>query len=236
MKTISIIHPSRGRAYQAKETADRWIAKSSGTVPIEYILSIDTSDPQKADYLALFEKAIITLADNTCVVEAANAGARNADGDIFVLVSDDFDCFVDWDLKLVEAFTGNECRVLKTYDGTQKWIVTLPIMDKAYYNMQGYLYCPEYKHMFADTDQTHKAEIEGRLLFRNDLVFTHNHYSTGANKKDEVNVKADATWAQGEEVYLRRVREGFGYNDVDVFKVSDLGKHHINWLKKKLNQ
>lgn len=238
ISTISIIHPSRGRAEQSIQTAENWLSKSSKSINIEYILSIDTTDTQKNDYTRLFCNNYynIIIYNNTNVVEASNVGGRLATGDIIVLVSDDFDCPEFWDISLVDVFSKNSCCILKTFDGQQKWIVTLPIMDKAYYQMQGYIYHPVYKHMFADTDQTHKADLEGKLLFRNDLLFKHNHYTTGAVKKDGINDFANSTWIYGEATYLQRVKECFGYKGLDPFDVCDLGSEHMDWLRKKIRK
>lgn len=228
---ISLIHPSRSRPERAKQTYNLWIGNASGLNEIEHILSLDFSDRHNEDY-ERFDK--LTIDHNECVVEAVNQGAKLATGEIFVVVSDDFECPKNWDLDICEAFKNQKCKVLKVYDGTQEWIVTLPIMDRAYYEMQGYVYPPDFKHMFADTYMTHKAEIEGNIIWRNDLVFRHAHYSVGLSKKDEVNVKADSTWAQGEEAYLRHVKNCFGYEGIDVFNIS--GKQHLQWLKNKLGK
>jgi len=201
---ISILHPSRSRSQQAKITSEKWLHNSSGLTEIEYIVSIDHSDQSKQKYIDIFSSGFFKVIsnNNTCVVEATNEAAKISTGEILILVSDDFDCFQDWDMKIVDAVSYNHCYVLKTYDGLQKWIVTLPIMDRNYYENQGYFYHPSYRHMFCDSDMTHKADLEGKLIIRNDIIFPHNHFSTGRTRKDSVNEKADATWKQGEEVYL----------------------------------
>jgi len=125
--------------------------------------------------------------------------------------------------------------VLKTFDGAQRWIVTLPIMDRMYYAQKGYIYYPSYRHMFVDTDLTHVAELEGKLIMRNDIIFKHSHYSTGETPKDELNERNDRTWNQGMAVYLHRVRERFGLPEgINVFDLCFEAKHHIQWLQKAL--
>jgi hypothetical protein len=232
---ITLLHPSRGRAVKAKETYDNWMKKSSGIIPIEHVLSIDVDDDQNQLYIQLFNGDTKIISDHhKNLVDATNNGAWVATGDIIVLLSDDFDCPQDWDKDISLAFVGRKGYVLKTFDGTQGWIVTLPIMDRTYYEQQGYFYHPDYKHMFCDTDMTHKAELEGRLILRNDLIFPHNHYSTGAMKKDAVSEKADLTWDQGQAFYLKRVSESFGLQNVDVLNLCDAAKPHINWLKQRM--
>jgi hypothetical protein len=203
----------------------------------EYILSIDASDPCLSEYEAIFPKGTYIITDNENVVMAANQGAKHAKGEILVLISDDFDCPKNWDLTIREALKGKS-GLLKTYDGVQKWIVTLPIMTRDYYEEQGHIYFPAYHHMFCDTDQTHKADLQRKLIIRNDIVFNHDHYSKKGsnNKKDAVNEKADKPWEQGERVYLKRCSDKFGLGNVDIFNLSKEAKEagHVQWLKKKL--
>lgn len=235
--TISLIHPSRNRPEQAEKTFVHWIKNMNRLDNLsKYILSIDLDDNDLETYKSLFKGYCafnqIVMSSNTCVVEAANVGAKQAKGDILVLVSDDFECHKDWDLHLIEHFTNHRNNVLKTNDTLQDWIVTLPIMDREYYESCGYMYHPSYKHMFCDTDMTHKAELEGKLFRRMDLEFKHKHYSQGETPKDDVNIKADSTWSQGEAVYLDRVRNSFGIVGVDALNVSQ--QAHKNWLIQKL--
>lgn len=232
---ISLIHPSRSRPQQALYTLQSWQENMSLDVPVEYIMSLDNDDAYLAEYQE-FPCDTLVIADNKNLVQAANNGAKIAQGDILVLVSDDFKCFKDWDKAIVEALEGRS-GVLKTWDGIQRWIVTLPILTRDYYDSQGYLYHPDGKHMFVDTFMTHKADLEKKLIFRKDLVFVHDHYSKGGTKKDAVNIKADSTWQSGEEFYLKHCRNKFGLGNVDIFNLSKEAHQagHVAWLKKKLH-
>jgi glycosyltransferase involved in cell wall biosynthesis len=231
---ISIIHPSRNRPEQAAETAKHWLSNMFSVLNLaDYTLSIDLDDTTINEYKNNFVEGFnVIMSNNTCVVDAANVGAKQAKGDILVLVSDDFECYPDWDIDLINHFTEHKNNVLKTNDGLQGWIVTLPIMDREYYEANGYIYYPEYKHMFCDTEMTHKAELEGKLFKRMDMVFKHNHYTQGETKKDEVNDKANATWEQGEKIYLERVKNCFGIPNVNYLDISDA--EAILWIRRKL--
>jgi glycosyltransferase involved in cell wall biosynthesis len=231
---ISIIHPSRNRPEQAAETAKHWLSNMFSVLNLaDYTLSIDLDDTTINEYKNNFVEGFnVIMSNNTCVVDAANIGAKQAKGDILVLVSDDFECYPDWDIDLINHFTEHKNNVLKTNDGLQGWIVTLPIMDREYYEANGYIYYPEYKHMFCDTEMTHKAELEGKLFKRMDMVFKHNHYTQGETKKDEVNDKANATWEQGEKIYLERVKNCFGIPNVNYLDISDA--EAILWIRRKL--
>lgn len=230
---ISLIHPSRSRPEQALHTLQSWHENMSLEIPVEYIMSLDNDDPLLGEYME-FPCDTIVVANNNNLVQASNQGAKICQGNIIVLVSDDFKCFKNWDKVISDALKGKS-GVLKTWDGVQRWIVTLPIMTRDYYESQGYFYHPEGAHMFVDTFMTHKADLEKKLIIRKDIVFIHDHYSKGSTKKDAVNIKADSTWESGEQFYLRHCRNKFGMN-IDIFNLSKEAHQagHVAWLKKKL--
>jgi len=232
---LSILHPSRSRPLEALNTMVHWLQNIEYPQAWEYILSLDLNDAELEGYRALGisgdQNIRMIVNDNQNIVQASNQAARMASGDIFILVSDDFLCFKGWNIAITEALKGKS-GVLKTFDGTQRWIVTLPIMTRDYYNSQGYLYDPQCSHMFCDTIMTHKADVQKKLIIRNDIVFKHDNE---ARPKDAVSIKADGTWAQGEKVYLQRCKERFGLGKVNIYDLSPEAHKagHINWMKKK---
>ena len=242
---ISLIHPSRSRPKQAFEAAQRWIKKAG--CEVEYILSIDESDtyqkayfekygfgggdwPDRLGYRSTTTGFNCILENNRSAIDAINNAAKVAAGDLFIQMADDFDCPDDWGLKIIEATKGKTDWILKTNDGIQKWIITLPIMDRAYYNRFGYIYFPDYLHMFCDTELSCVADLTGRRIV-SDLLFPHNHYSTGKTQKDDVSIKADATWAQGERLFIERYKKNFGLIDPPGRIQSP---EYLNWIKGKL--
>lgn len=236
---ISLIHPSRERFDRAFGTFFDWMDSSSKEIDIQHIISVDESDPCLENYKNKFGQSTLVIGNNTCAVEAINHGAKYALGEIIIVISDDFRCFKNWDKKIKEVFdeAGSLDKIIKTNDGTQPWIITLPILGTDFYERQGYIYNPEYKHMFCDTELTHRADLEDKIIYRNDIHFHHDHYSTGASEPDAVSRKADLTWNQGQEVYLNNVQNHFGLQlpaDKTVFDIKlPEGQGHIQWLKSK---
>ena len=228
MAVISLIHPSRGRAQRAHEVATKWI--SSAGVDVEYILSVDIDDPQLKEYDKLFKDHIILTGQNRSAIDAINSAASISTGRILVVMSDDFDCPDNWGNDLIEQTRGASGWIAKTPDSIQKWIITLPIMDREYYNRFGYVYHPEYKHMFCDTEMTCVADLIGRKI-ELPLEFMHDHYSTGRTQKDAINERADKTWEQGEKLFIERYKNNFGL-------INPPGKiqspEYLNWIKGKL--
>lgn len=230
MSKITIIHPSRSRPEQCASTMDKWISRADHKSDLEYLISVDKSDPLLKEYQMLAHTDVIVISDNKTAIEAINCAAKYATGDIFIVVSDDFDCPNHWDTLLMEQIGEQEDYVVKTMDGCQPWIITLPIMDRKYYNRFGYIYNPLYEHLFCDTEMSHVGALLGRTITV-DLVFPHRHYTqAGGHPKDAINEKNDNTWVQGETVYLERMKNNFGIENPERIT---LPNHLIHWLRVK---
>lgn len=243
--SISIIHPSRQRPEKAIKTMQKAL-NNIGISDYEYILSLDDNDTQIQGYESKFNEikdsynAKICIFDSLTAIENINKAAKLTTKNIIVVLSDDFDDMpLNWGNTIIEATKNNKCWLLKTFDGSEGWIVTFPIMDRAYYSMFGYVYYPAYKHLFADTDMTNVAEYLGKLIVRNDILFKHNHH-TIIKDTDDLNKRNDLTWGQGEILYLNRFAcdfelKGGTYNKVisnkahEVWVVTNIRKYDINW-------
>jgi hypothetical protein len=83
-------------------------------------------------------------------------------------------------------------------------------MDRIYYNRFGYIYYPEYKHLFSDTEMTDVGHLLGRVIDLQDeeYVFLHKHPCAGWSMDDTYR-KNDETWKQGEDLYYKRKENNF---------------------------
>ena len=240
--TITIIHPSRSRPEQAYGTMLKWLTSAKDGYGIEYILSVDSDEPQMDKYIHaanLHNVPTVNLYnikllvnDNKSAIEAINNAAKVSTGDLLLVVSDDFSCPYHWDAALIEALEGKRDFLVKVDDGAQPWIPTLPIMDRKYYERFGYIYHPDYVHLFADTEAGHVAHMLGRVI-ELPIKFPHNHYTTGKVKRDEINVKNDATWQQGEKLYLQRLMRNFDLPPEQVLNYGNFDNNHRRWLASK---
>ena len=207
---ISLIHPSRSRPQKSFETISKWVERSFHK-NFEVIRSLDIDDPDLKKYepgrLGTY-RAIVN--ENKSAIEAINKAARVAHGDILIVVSDDTDCPPMWDQIILSATEGKKDFVLKTFDGIQKRIVTMPIMDRAYYNRFGYIYHPIYRHSWADTELTDVAEKLGRLIVRNDIKFPHLHPEVTKEPKDALYLRNDKTHDEDRHIYQEWKRINFG--------------------------
>jgi len=208
---ISLIHPSRGRAMKSRETFHKW--KKAGVWcdgwP-EHIVSVDLDDIQLNAYINLHGDKVIAN-QNTSVVEATNAAAKQSTGNILVYLSDDFNCPEDWNLLIEKEFEGvTKPMILKVDDCLQKFdvgVLTIPIMNRALYKLLGYFFHPSYKSMHVDVDlyETTKKFIK----YCPHLKFPHDHHSVGKCENDETYRRSEANWDQGLQVIKQRRRQGF---------------------------
>lgn len=208
---ISIIHPSRGRTEQAYNAFRTWTEKATDLGNIEYYMSVDIDEGHKyAARFSNFMHAINICANNNrSAIDAINNAAELCTGDLIVVISDDFDCFDGWDMELRKSVLGKSNFCAKTNDGLQKTLITLPIMDRFYYKSFGYVYHPDYAHMFCDQEMTAVAIMTGRYL-QLPLTFPHNHYTTGKFNRDAISIRNDNTWAQGDALFNERMESNFG--------------------------
>jgi hypothetical protein len=215
---ITLLHPSRGRADQAKETANYWYHRASDPTKVEYILSVDNSDPKKWDYRdrfaeILFPNKKFLINDNETVVQATNHAAKQSNGEILVYLSDDFHCPKGWD-NLIHNRTKdlNKPWLLKVddcYQAFNKDVLTIPIMNRALYSALNYFWHPEYRSMFVDQDLYYVAKNMNALVNAADLRFEHMHPVAGKGKHDETYARSNQNWNQGKELYARRQRQNF---------------------------
>lgn len=217
---ITIIHPSRNRAEKAFSTYKNWIGNCV-TDLVRYFVSIEPD--QEEEYSKYFAKQNIIIGNNSTAIEAINNAAAKVEFDILIVVSDDFSSFKGWDKIILREVGHKSNYVLKTYDGLQKWIVTLPIMDREFYDSQNYVYYPGYKHLFCDTELTTVAEYTGRLIIRNDIVFPHKPLN------DQQHNNTDSTWNQGEQLYLERYKNNFWVSK--TYEISDF--NHRKWITQR---
>jgi glycosyltransferase involved in cell wall biosynthesis len=210
---ISLIHPSRSRPEKSIFTIDRWLSRVI-SFPVELIVSVDEDDPSLELYKQTYQADdVFLISKNRSCVDAINNAARVATGDLFIVVSDDTSCEIHWDTALLKEVEGKTDWILKTDDGIQPYIITMPCMDRAYYNRTGYIYHPDFEHMFCDTYMTCVADITGRKITSN-LLFKHLNDTI----KDDLRKRTDGTWQQGQDTFIRLMKQ---FSKADIQKIQD---------------
>lgn len=204
---ISILHPSFGRPELARKCYDEWMGKADKPEDVEYILCLSSLDESAYGHFA--DAHTNVLVGERGLVKQVNNAAQLSHGDLLIAVSDDFGCPEHWDTLLLQSLHGESDYIVKTQDGLQPFIITLPIMDRVYYERFGYIYHPDFEHMFADQELADVGARLGRTITL-PLVFPHRHYCTGAMKRDATNIANDSKYKRDEQVYLQRKFLNFG--------------------------
>lgn len=234
--TVSLLHPSRSRITKSVATTIKWLSKA-GDCQVELIVSIDEDDPQLRDYVDFYTPEQIIINQNRSAVDAINNAAKQATGNIMIVLSDDTDCCDNWGELILQVTHGKHDFVLRVDDGffqgvpgTQEWIITCPILDRQYYERFGYVYHPDYLHQFCDTEFSNIAYCLNKVIRTTDIVFRHLHPSIMKEKRDAVMLRSDATWNQGKALYIERFKRKFDM-DIDPWDFKG-GDSHMRWLKK----
>jgi hypothetical protein len=232
---FSLLHPSRSRPVKSFSATQDWLNSAVGK-DFELIVSVDENDPYKDDYFRLYTKSNgynvrIVANNNSNAVQAINNAAKAAQGEVLIVVSDDTGVLRAWDKVINSAIGTHTDFVLKVYDGIQDYLVTMPILDRVYYNRFGYVYYPEFAHMFCDTYLTHVADALGVLIIRNDILIPHLHYSVKKSEKDEVTKRADSTFNAGKELYIKLLKQNLLLDpSVNIWNLSKQAKGHLGWV------
>lgn len=224
---ISVLHPSRGRPEKSFEVINKWLKNSE--TEMQVIVAVDYSDPRMEEYIKIYRPLDEKYGDlfevlvnpNESAVQAINRAAQASSGGVLMVVSDDTHCFQGWDSAILKEVEGKTDFILKTQDGIQPWIITNPILDRAYYNRTGYIYDPDFKHMFCDTWLTVQADISGRKLTSN-LMFRHLNDTI----KDDVRKRSDATWDEGQRTFIHKLKQT---PVEDLRKITDQSMK--NWIR-----
>lgn len=202
---ITLIHPSRNRPEMAHKQYKNWIAKSTGVIEIEHILSIDLDEPQADKYKELFTDSLIvqTNPSDGYVVGATNEGAKYATGDILIYFSDDFDCPQHWDFYVTQRLKDKVLTALHVEDDYSHFrnLFTIPIITRDLYDKWGFFWHPDFKSMFCDNFMWEQVKREGKILKAKDLIFTHHHHDLKRAEKDETYTRSGAQYHAGRDVF-----------------------------------
>ena len=153
----------------------------------------------------------IFTSPNTNKIEACNANMTEIDWewDIVLLVSDDMIPQVQGYDDVIRAhMTPDTNRILWFNDGFQgEKLNTLCVFGRTMYNHFGYIYNPEYKSLFCDTELTDlcRGELKSRCVYIPYCIIRHEHPGTGyAQNMDALYQQNQRYWSQDMYTYIRR--------------------------------
>lgn len=188
--TISLLHATaRPKAAQACQKL--WLERADNSANIEVITCVDHDDFLCRE---AFPNAVLNYGEGVC--SAWNEAARNATGDIFVVLDDDWEPPHGWD-QIIESQMCNGADILHVGDKHRKdQLICHPVISRRFYEAMGYLWHPVFKSVYCDNWFTEVADRWGYVDATNDgkidLGFVHKNPSQGYGAEDDVARKSNS--------------------------------------------
>ena len=224
---FSILHTS-ARPDKWRTVYDDWRRKAVRPEDVEYVLCIDprwgfSTDPR--DYEDCPGIRVVVNNKRRCYVDGVNIAAEASTGQVLIVNADDQFACEGWDRELLLGADLSLEFVIEVSTGTphehEKGVMVMPILSRARYEQQGYVFYIEYESMFADNDFCEAARQDGVVIDARHLMFPHRHPMFDEKARggwSEDWMRADvALLAQnrpqayelGEKVFARRKASGF---------------------------
>ena len=215
--------PTRSRPQKVIQTLATYMKLANNTKDIGVAVSCDDNDQSMLRNLVQ-EEIVRTLlpagwsklffSPNTNKIQACNANMNEIDWnwDIVVLVSDDMiPQLKGWDdvirNHMIARFPDTN-GILWFNDGHQgDKLNTLCVFGRAMYESFGYIYHPDYKSLFCDTELTDlcKGKLADKCLYVPYCIIRHEHPGTGyAQNMDALYAHNQRFWSEDMYTYIRR--------------------------------
>lgn len=215
--------PTRNRPQKIISTLKTYIGKANHPERIGVAISCDDDDTSMSRNLVHEELHRILrttawhrifMSPNKSKIQACNANMNEIDWewDIVVLVSDDMIPQVQgWDdairTHMLSRFPDTN-GILWFNDGYQgEKLNTLCVFGRQMYTHFGYIYNPEYKSLFCDTELTDlcTGELKDRCMYVPYCIIRHEHPGTGyAQNNDALYQHNQRFWSEDMRTYIRR--------------------------------
>ena len=202
---ISIIHATRGRPQIAWQRRWQWLSLAEKPLEIEWLFMAD--EDEKVDYTP--HQAIRVNPGG--IVNAWNAGAKIAKGDIIIQMSDDWTPPRHWDALISNAIGDTKAeKVLAVSDGlrTDK-LLCMAILTKNRIKKQGHMFHPDYQEsdgIYGDNEHTDRAYQDQVIIEARHIQFKHeNPMFAGGNPDEQLkNHNKPEFYEKGKAIYEKR--------------------------------
>ncbi len=210
------------RPDEYKKTEKIWRDRSYDDSDIITKVIVDTPDHKK-NLSDLYDCEVygIKAGGITKPLSQLTRGMVNlvADGDIIIVVSDDFYPPENWDKYLRDFFNNNSgalsVKIDGYNDGARDSILSIPILDGyTLKRLNGYVYHPAYNHLYSDNELYDNLKYLNLLHIDRDLSspkFKHAHWCTGDRTKDEYDKKNINYDRIDKKLYYKR--KGMSFNE-----------------------
>jgi hypothetical protein len=211
--------PSRERPYKFFSALDNIISLARHD-NYEILATLDINDPSMRgdeikQRIASYEGRVRAIwGTSEGKIHACNRDLEFVgDFDIICLHSDDMKWLVEgFDLEILmayEKFSG----LLHIPDGyVNERLCTYTILDKAYFNKFNYLYNPEYRSVYCDSEIQDVAKILNAYKYLDKKLLQHQHFIHGFGIKDELLQRTEdpVNYQIDHDTYIRRKLINFG--------------------------
>ncbi len=212
--------PTRSRARRVLDTLSLYVRMASRLDQLGVLVSCDVDDGTMTNTREL-ETILsrcawhrIARSPNRSKIEACNADMKDVewDWDIVVLVSDDMipkiRGYDDVIRNYMLAKFPDRDGILWFNDGFQEnKLNTLCIFGRAFYERQGYIYAPEYKSLFCDTELTDlcRTTYKDKCHYVPYCIIRHEHPGTGyPQTMDKLYEHNQKFWVEDMYTYISR--------------------------------
>jgi hypothetical protein len=156
----------------------------------------------------------IQFYNNTCKINAMNAGVFYKDFDIVLLASDDMTpVYIGYDEQIrsdMQHFYPDTDGVLWYFDGFRTDLNTLPIIGRKYFDRFGYIYYPEYKGFWCDNEFMEVANKLKKQTFFGTCLIRHDFHAHLGVPGDDLHQKNMRFFDKDGELFKQRKAINFG--------------------------
>jgi hypothetical protein len=199
---ISVIHATKGRPQIAWQRRWQWLCMAEKPLEIEWLFMVDADE--KTDYTP--HQGI--RCNPGGIVNAWNAGAKIAKGDIIIQMSDDWAPPRHWDALISTAIGDTKAeKVLAVSDGlrTDK-LLCMAILTQNRLKKQGHMFHPDYQEsdgLYSDNEFTELAYLDQVVVEARHIQFKHeNPMFTGGNPDEQLkNHNKPEFYEKGKAIY-----------------------------------
>lgn len=151
------------------------------TEDYKILVSVDYDDKYSIKRIldVINEKTIVVIGKSKSKIDAINRDIRLIGKfDVLVNMSDDM-VFIKkgFDEVILNNISPFSC--LHFPDGNRNDLITLSIIGYDFYKYFNYIYCPEYKSLYCDNEQTEVAKKLGAYKYISEQIFEHLHPAYG---------------------------------------------------------
>ncbi len=217
-KRIIVKYPTRSRPDLFFSTLQKYM--DTAIYEHRYIITIDSDDrtmtaPAVLGRLNSIKGVELTVMAPGGKVAAINAAIPTGEWDILVLASDDhIPVAQGWDKAVMDDFAdtapNGEPRMLWYKDIRNPGICFMPVMNRAAYDLKGYIYHPAYVSLWCDNEQTDVMTASGVMLKVDRELWRNESPDWGGSiKRDRLYLTNNRLFNIDKATYLGRKAAGF---------------------------